>query len=41
MHVCVCMYVCMFVGCCLATKTLNLNNKVEWVEVIMGVAVGC
>ena len=22
----VCMYVCMFVGCCLATKSLSLNN---------------
>ena len=31
--------VCVFVGCCLATK--SLNYKVEWVEVLMGVAVGC
>ena len=25
----------------LATKSLNLNNKVEWVDVIVGVALGC
>ena len=24
--VCVCVCVCLFVGCCLATKSLNLNN---------------
>ena len=28
-------------GCCLATKSLKLNDKMEFVEVIMGVAVGC
>ena len=27
--VCVCVCVCVFVGCCLATKSLNLNNT-KW-----------
>ena len=27
--VCVCACVCVFVGCCLATKSLNLNNT-KW-----------
>ena len=31
----------LIVGCCLATKSLALNTiKVEWVEVMMGVALG-
>ena len=34
-----------FVECCLATKSLNLNKHkvewLEWLEVIMGVALGC
>ena len=31
----------LFVGCCLATNSLTLNNKVEWVEMVVGVALGC
>ena len=42
----VCRYVRRFVGCCLATKSLTLNKikyrrMAEWVEVIVGVALGC
>ena len=36
----VCMYLGIYyVGCCLATEILNLDNK--WVEVVMGMAVSC
>ena len=35
----ICKHVLRIVGCYLATKSLTLNN--EWVEVIVGVALGC